>query len=277
MSTPRGTRPGTAARFGHLVVRAPRRPGQRSPTRWATTPARTSRSSSRWPTHSPSATITTVRCWARPSRTGCTGGPTRSTRTTRTAARSPIWSSQRRAVHLDDLCRTTRGCRRELEGLPLRQRHRRPRHAATVQKLPRRLPGVNPLYDRSVAICCRAVRVRQAADRVVAVPRPRGWRRRTFGDLTRTLRFGAQAAAPVIPDTGGNLHLATYQEPSCPAPALPAATLTVPHQERGHRRHGCSSPRLVGRPASSTPAGDQDRSRAGRPARSTDDRCRAVQ
>lgn len=71
----------------------------------------------------------------------------------------------------------------------------------------------------------------------VMEPNISAWRRRTFGDLTRTLRLGPQAAAPVMPDTGGNLHLATYEVAQLPAPAFPGATQTVPHQERGHRRH----------------------------------------
>ena len=62
------TRPGTTARWTSGC-----RPRARS--RWGTSPRRTSRSSGRWPRPSRSATTTTARCSARPTRTGCTCGP----------------------------------------------------------------------------------------------------------------------------------------------------------------------------------------------------------
>jgi phospholipase C len=71
----------------------------------------------------------------------------------------------------------------------------------------------------------------------VREPHITDWRRRTFGDLTSTLRLGRRDPAPVMPDTGGQLNLATYEVAQLPAPAFPGATQRVPHQERGHRRH----------------------------------------
>ena len=58
---------------GQLAARAPRR-GRRQRPLHDGLPGRatTSRSSSRWPRTSPSATTTTARCSARPGRTGCT-------------------------------------------------------------------------------------------------------------------------------------------------------------------------------------------------------------
>ena len=49
----------------------------KSRRRWATSPGPRSRSSTRWPTRSPSATATTRRSWGRPAPTGCTSGPAR--------------------------------------------------------------------------------------------------------------------------------------------------------------------------------------------------------
>ncbi|GIH19774.1 alkaline phosphatase family protein [Rugosimonospora africana] len=69
----------------------------------------------------------------------------------------------------------------------------------------------------------------------VMEPNISAWRRRTFGDLTRTLRFNRGTPAPVMPNTGGNLNLATYEVAQLPPPAFPGAKQTVPHQERGHR------------------------------------------
>ena len=76
-------------------------------------------------------------------------------------------------------------------------------------------------------------------ERITGVPEPNisAWRRRTFGDLTRTLRFNRQTPAPVMPDTGGNLNLATYEVAKLPPPAFPGAQQVRPHQEPGHRPH----------------------------------------
>jgi phospholipase C len=81
--------------------------------------------------------------------------------------------------------------------------------------------------------------VLQFLEKITGVQEPNisAWRRRTFGDLTRTLRLGHRAPAPVVADTGGNLNLATYELAHLPPPAFPGATQTVPHQEKGHRRH----------------------------------------
>ncbi len=40
-----------------------------------------------------------------------------------------------------------------------------------------------------------------------------------------------------MPDTGGNLNLATYEVARLPAPTFPGATQTAPHQEKGSRPH----------------------------------------
>jgi phospholipase C len=71
----------------------------------------------------------------------------------------------------------------------------------------------------------------------VREPNISDWRRLTFGDLTRTLRLGHRAPAPVLPDTQGNLNLATYEVATLPAPAFPGSSQTVPHQEKGNRPH----------------------------------------
>jgi phospholipase C len=79
--------------------------------------------------------------------------------------------------------------------------------------------------------------VLQFLEEITGVPEPHitPWRRKTFGDLTRTLHFGKHAPAPVMPDTGANLNLATYEVAQLPPPAFPGATQSRPHQERGHR------------------------------------------
>ncbi len=71
----------------------------------------------------------------------------------------------------------------------------------------------------------------------VMEPNISAWRRRTFGDLTSTLRFDHRTPAPRIPDTNGNLNLATYEVSQLPAPTFPGSAQTVPHQEPGHRPH----------------------------------------
>ncbi|HLI01285.1 MAG TPA: alkaline phosphatase family protein [Acidimicrobiales bacterium] len=80
--------------------------------------------------------------------------------------------------------------------------------------------------------------VLQFLERVTGVAEPHitPWRRTTFGDLTSTLRFTPGAEPPVIAETGGNLNLATYEVANLPAPTLPGAAQSVPHQEPGHRR-----------------------------------------
>ncbi|HVX46323.1 MAG TPA: alkaline phosphatase family protein [Mycobacteriales bacterium] len=77
----------------------------------------------------------------------------------------------------------------------------------------------------------------QFLERITGVKEPNisAWRRRTFGDLTGTLRFGERAQAPLFPDTLGNLNLATYEVGQLPAPVFPGGAQQVPHQERGHR------------------------------------------
>jgi len=52
----------------------------------------------------------------------------------------------------------------------------------------------------------------QFLERFTGVDEPNisAWRRRTFGDLTRTLRLGHRAP-PRLPDTQSNANLATYE------------------------------------------------------------------
>jgi phospholipase C len=69
----------------------------------------------------------------------------------------------------------------------------------------------------------------------VTEPNISAWRRRTFGNLTSAFRFGASAEPPVLPDTHGNLLLSEYEVAQLPAPTLPGAVQSMPHQESGHR------------------------------------------
>jgi len=71
----------------------------------------------------------------------------------------------------------------------------------------------------------------------VAEPNISAWRRKTFGDLTRTLRLGHGAAAPVLPDTTSNLNLTSYEVAKLPAPTFPGSAQTKPRQEHGRRPH----------------------------------------
>ena len=94
--------PGPRARLGYH----PRRlePGQLGPVgaeqgaprRWPISTAATFRSTTRWPTPSPSATPTTARCSVRPIRTATTCGPAGSATTATAAAR--WWTMPRRAT-----------------------------------------------------------------------------------------------------------------------------------------------------------------------------------
>ena len=64
------------------------------------------------------------------------------------------------------------------------------------------------------------------------------WRRDTFGDLTSAFQvFGPSAPPPVLPDTAGPLTYAEYTSTQLPAPTLPGANQTMPHQEPGFRPH----------------------------------------
>jgi phospholipase C len=71
----------------------------------------------------------------------------------------------------------------------------------------------------------------------VAEPNISAWRRRTFGDLTQTLRFGNRAQAPRLPDTQSGVNLAAYETANLPAPTFPGAAQVPPHQEPGRRPH----------------------------------------
>jgi phospholipase C len=62
------------------------------------------------------------------------------------------------------------------------------------------------------------------------------WRRRTFGNYTKALRFqGAQSAAPVLPDTSGTVALSKFAASNLPKPVLPTGNQQVPVQEKGRR------------------------------------------
>ena len=79
--------------------------------------------------------------------------------------------------------------------------------------------------------------VLQFLEKVTGVREPNitGWRRRTFGDLTSTLRFDRKAPTPFVPEAASGLNLATYEVAQLPAPQFPGGSQTVPHQEPGHR------------------------------------------
>ncbi|HWC78951.1 MAG TPA: alkaline phosphatase family protein [Pseudonocardiaceae bacterium] len=62
------------------------------------------------------------------------------------------------------------------------------------------------------------------------------WRRRTFGDFTSAFSFNRGASKPpVLPDTAGPLTYAQYTSTQLPAPTLPGANQSMPHQEKGTR------------------------------------------
>ncbi|HEX3928759.1 MAG TPA: alkaline phosphatase family protein [Gemmatimonadales bacterium] len=70
----------------------------------------------------------------------------------------------------------------------------------------------------------------------VREPNITDWRRKTFGDLTSTFRFGEVGVhPPKLPDTSGPLDLARYQSKALPKPELPGADQKSPVQERGQR------------------------------------------
>jgi phospholipase C len=71
----------------------------------------------------------------------------------------------------------------------------------------------------------------------VREPNISNWRRKAFGDLTGTFRFGQRPAAPpILPDTGGALHRARYTAANFPLPAFPGTNQIAPQQEQ--RRPG---------------------------------------
>lgn len=60
------------------------------------------------------------------------------------------------------------------------------------------------------------------------------WRRKTFGDLTATFRFGdPKAALPRLPGAGGLLKHAQYAAANLPPPAIPGDKQSMPTQEKG--------------------------------------------
>jgi phospholipase C len=72
----------------------------------------------------------------------------------------------------------------------------------------------------------------------VAEPNISAWRRRTFGNLTSTLRMhGESAGFPSLPDTAAELALARKEVATLPKPTLPGAEQHPPTHEPGHRPH----------------------------------------
>jgi phospholipase C len=71
----------------------------------------------------------------------------------------------------------------------------------------------------------------------VAEPNISSWRRRTFGDLTQTLRLGQRSQAPRLPDTQTGVNLAAYETANFPALTFPGAAQVQPHQERSRHPH----------------------------------------
>jgi phospholipase C len=68
------------------------------------------------------------------------------------------------------------------------------------------------------------------------------WRRRTFGSLSASLRFGdAGRHPPRLPDTSGPLLLAKYESAMLPEPVLPGENQQLPKQEIKPRK-GRASP-----------------------------------
>jgi phospholipase C len=67
------------------------------------------------------------------------------------------------------------------------------------------------------------------------------WRRRTFGDLTSTLRFGdLKKAPPPLPDTSGPLRLAEFEAAFLPRPIFPTTGQKPPEQEKTRSEKGSS-------------------------------------
>jgi phospholipase C len=70
----------------------------------------------------------------------------------------------------------------------------------------------------------------------VREPNISGWRRKTFGDLISTFRFGdAKMKPPVMPSTSGLVSFARFGATSLPKPELPSAKQQMPKQEPGKR------------------------------------------
>jgi phospholipase C len=63
------------------------------------------------------------------------------------------------------------------------------------------------------------------------------WRRKTVSDFTGAFNGpGYDPSPPVLPDTAGELQLASYTS-TLPLPPIPGANQVFPVQPRGHRRH----------------------------------------
>jgi phospholipase C len=71
----------------------------------------------------------------------------------------------------------------------------------------------------------------------VREPNISAWRRQTFGDLTRPLRFDqTDDAPPALPGTKELLARAEYATAHWPRPALPGTRQRFPVQEPGVRK-----------------------------------------
>jgi phospholipase C len=73
----------------------------------------------------------------------------------------------------------------------------------------------------------------------VEEPNVSDWRRSTFGDLTSAFRFShGRPRPPLLPDDmAQRLAKAKEQVATLPAPTLPGADQSFPHQETGDRPH----------------------------------------
>ena len=70
----------------------------------------------------------------------------------------------------------------------------------------------------------------------VREPNITDWRRKTFGNFIKALRFqAALSPAPVLPDTGGLVTLAKFAASNLPKPTLPNSDQQMPVQEKGRR------------------------------------------
>jgi phospholipase C len=71
----------------------------------------------------------------------------------------------------------------------------------------------------------------------VEAPNISAFRRQTLSDLTGAFRFHSRSEPPVLPDTSGQLQLATYEADEYALPAFPGADQTPPFQPPGRRPH----------------------------------------
>jgi phospholipase C len=72
------------------------------------------------------------------------------------------------------------------------------------------------------------------------------WRRKTFGDLTTALGFPSHRPAPHLPATKRALWQAEYDVAHFPAPTLPGADQTPPHQNSSSSAKAAAVPQTLG-------------------------------